>query len=211
MLILQLDSFISNCCLRPASRLIYFLIVLESKLSGFSGFIVISKFYTSTQCHRTGTAQDKWVSRVFSVKWEFVDWCLYLFFSWKHRWHALSRTTAPNVLLHLTKSALFPSTSSWQPYQRSQQIKSRLKQQYLFFFSSRVTKFFYHTPPKWYVLSTSVESAGRAGCAESFYRSTVKWENECYYCKRVVKLLMMVVSLQPYSEKKPRQADSFRC
>ncbi len=78
------------------------------------------------------------------------------------------------------KISPFSHISSWQPYQRSQQIKSSLKQQYLFFYSSRVANFFFLsslccTLPKRYALSTSVESAGRPGCAESFYRSAVKW------------------------------------
>lgn len=219
MLILQLDSFISDCCLRPASRLIYFLIVwnpnFPASLVLLSSAIFIQVFNV-TELARPKTSESQ---ECLVLNGSLLTDAFYLFFSWKHRWHALSRTTAPNVLLHLTKSALFPRTSSWQPYQRSQQIKSRLKQQYLFFFSSRVTNFFFLSSLCSIMLFRNMcfqqvwSQLGGLDVPRVFIgRQWNEWgENECYYCKRVVKLLMMDVSLQPYSEKKQRQADSYRC
>lgn len=128
----------------------------------------------------SGLRQDEWVSREFSVKWEFVDWCPLSFPFLEAQMTCPQQNHGPKCSSPSYKISPFSFISSWQSYQQSQQIKSRLKQQYLFFFSSRVANFFFLsslccTLPKRYALSTSVESAGRAGCAESFYRSAVKW------------------------------------
>lgn len=183
LLILQLDGFISDCCLRPASHFIYFLIVWNPNFTAalvlLSSAIFIKK--DSMSSNWSGLRRDEWVSREFSVKWEFVDWCPLSFPFLEAQMTCPQQNHGPKCSSPSYKISPFSFISSWQSYQQSQQIKSRLKQQYLFFFSSRVANFFFLsslccTLPKRYVLSTSVESAEWTGCAESFYRSTVKWK-----------------------------------
>ncbi len=119
------------------------------------------------------------------------------------------------MFLSILQNQPFSRISSWQLYQRSQQIKSCLKQQYLFFFSSRVANFssclHYAVLFRNYMRFQQVWSQLGGLDVPSVFIGQQWGENERYYCKSLVKPLMEVVSLQPYSEKKHRQADSYYC